>query len=37
VVLGAILGASVLQEGHLARRILAASAIALGIAALALS
>jgi drug/metabolite transporter (DMT)-like permease len=37
VVLGALLGASVLKEGHLTRRILAASAIALGIAALALS
>ena len=37
VVLGAILGAGVLKEGQLGRRILAASAIALGIAALALS
>jgi drug/metabolite transporter (DMT)-like permease len=37
VVIGALLGASVLKEGHLTRRILAASAIALGIAALALS
>jgi hypothetical protein len=37
VVLGAILGAGVLKEGQLSRRILAASAIAVGIAALALS
>jgi drug/metabolite transporter (DMT)-like permease len=37
VVVGALLGASVLNEGHLTRRILAASAIAAGIAALALS
>ena len=37
VVLGAILGAGVLKEGKLGRRILAASAIAIGIAALALS
>ena len=37
VVLGAILGAKVLDEGQLARRIVAAVAIALGIAALALS
>ena len=37
VVVGALLGARVLGEGHLARRILAASAIAVGIAALALS
>ena len=37
VVLGALLGASVLKEGHVVRRILAASAIAVGIAALALS
>ena len=35
VVIGALLGARVLDEGHMARRILAASAIALGIAALA--
>jgi hypothetical protein len=32
-----VVGASVLNEGHLTRRILAASAIAAGIAALALS
>jgi drug/metabolite transporter (DMT)-like permease len=37
VVLGAILGAKVLDEGQLARRIVAAVAIAFGIAALALS
>jgi drug/metabolite transporter (DMT)-like permease len=37
VVVGALLGARVLGEGHLARRIVAASAIAAGIAALALS
>jgi drug/metabolite transporter (DMT)-like permease len=37
VVVGAILGAKVLDEGQLARRIVAAVAIALGIAALALS
>jgi drug/metabolite transporter (DMT)-like permease len=37
VVVGALLGAKVLEEGQIARRILAASAIALGIAALALS
>lgn len=37
VVLGALLGASVLGEGHVVRRIVAASAIAIGIAALALS
>jgi uncharacterized membrane protein len=37
VVLGALLGAQVLEEGQLASRILAASAIAIGIAALALS
>jgi drug/metabolite transporter (DMT)-like permease len=37
VVVGALLGARVLGEGHLTRRIAAASAIALGIAALALS
>ncbi|HEX6023736.1 MAG TPA: hypothetical protein VFZ00_17220 [Solirubrobacter sp.] len=37
VVLGALLGARVLREGHTLRRILAASAIAVGIAALALS
>jgi drug/metabolite transporter (DMT)-like permease len=37
VVLGALLGARVLGEGHLGRRIAAASAIAVGIAALALS
>jgi drug/metabolite transporter (DMT)-like permease len=37
VVLGAVLGAKVLGEGQLGRRIVAAAAIALGIAALALS
>jgi drug/metabolite transporter (DMT)-like permease len=37
VVLGALLGARVLGEGHLGRRIVAASAIAVGIAALAIS
>jgi drug/metabolite transporter (DMT)-like permease len=37
VIIGAILGAKVLDEGQLARRIAAAAAIALGIAALALS
>jgi len=37
VVVGALLGARVLGEGHLARRIVAASAIAVGIAALALA
>jgi len=37
VVVGAVLGAKVLGEGQLARRIVAATAIALGIAALALS
>jgi drug/metabolite transporter (DMT)-like permease len=37
VVVGALLGARVLGEGHLTRRILAACAIALGIAALAVS
>ncbi len=37
VVIGALLGARVLGEGHVVRRILAASAIAVGIAALALS
>lgn len=37
VVLGALLGAKVLEEGQIARRIVAATAIALGIAALALS
>ncbi len=37
VVLGALLGARVLGEGDLVKRILAASAIAAGIAALALS
>ena len=37
VVIGALLGASVLKEGQLARRLIAASAIAIGIAALALS
>ena len=37
VVIGAVLGVRVLGEGHLARRIVAASAIAAGIAALALS
>jgi drug/metabolite transporter (DMT)-like permease len=37
VVIGALLGASVLQEGQLARRVIAAIAIAIGIAALALS
>jgi len=37
VVLGALLGARVLGEGDLPKRILAASAIAAGIAALALS
>jgi drug/metabolite transporter (DMT)-like permease len=37
VVVGALLGARVLGEGHFARRIVAASAIAAGIAALALS
>jgi uncharacterized membrane protein len=37
VVVGALLGAKVLQEGQLARRIVAATAIAVGIAALALS
>jgi drug/metabolite transporter (DMT)-like permease len=37
VVVGALLGARVLGEGHAARRALAAGAIALGIAALALS
>ena len=37
VVLGALLGAKVLEEGQLAKRIVAAIAIALGIAALALS
>jgi drug/metabolite transporter (DMT)-like permease len=36
VVVGAVLGARVLGEGHLTRRIVAATAIALGIAALAL-
>jgi drug/metabolite transporter (DMT)-like permease len=37
VVVGALLGARVLGEGHMTRRILAATAIALGIAALAVS
>jgi hypothetical protein len=37
VVLGALLGAKVLEEGQIVRRIVAATAIALGIAALALS
>ena len=37
VVLGALLGAKVLEEGQIAKRIVAATAIALGIAALALS
>jgi drug/metabolite transporter (DMT)-like permease len=37
VVIGALLGARVLKEGHLTRRILAATAIALGIAALAIA
>lgn len=37
VVIGALLGARVLDEGHMTRRMLAACAIALGIAALALS
>jgi drug/metabolite transporter (DMT)-like permease len=37
VVIGALLGARVLNEGHTSRRIVAAVAIALGIAALALS
>jgi drug/metabolite transporter (DMT)-like permease len=37
VVVGALLGARVLGEGHLARRIVAASAIAIGIAALAIA
>jgi drug/metabolite transporter (DMT)-like permease len=37
VVIGALLGARVLGEGHMARRIVAACAIALGIAALAVS
>jgi len=37
VVIGALLGARVLGEGHMTRRILAACAIALGIAALAVS
>jgi drug/metabolite transporter (DMT)-like permease len=37
VVIGALLGARVLDEGHTTRRILAACAIALGIAALAVS
>ena len=36
VVIGALLGASVLNEGSLRRRIIAASAIALGIVALAI-
>jgi uncharacterized membrane protein len=37
VVVGALLGASVLKEGQFARRVIAATAIAVGIAALALS
>ena len=37
VVVGALLGASVLKEGLLARRVIAATAIAVGIATLALS
>ncbi len=37
VVLGALLGARTLGEGHVTRRIIAASAIAVGIAVLAVS
>jgi hypothetical protein len=37
VVVGALLGARVLGEGHVGRRIVAATATALGIAALAVS